>query len=255
MNKNLRITFEFKGLDNRKYVSQKEMEEYIRWAKKMFYGQKLNLLVNEVQSALGVSWPWIDSHILENCRSIRYLKDFQDAETDNPTSYKNIYVNLEEVSKYLMSISTFDRQTKIVDYLEYAGLTEEEYLKKIALEELKQERKLKHDMDYNLSTIDPDYYDEMIRLERKRSKVPRVSVEKFDFLSDMIKCRKPRLGDLTDYRYIVANRSTFNNPEQLYRYVFRNGGIRIRIGEKKTIFAFEKHGYSYPQNTLMAPVL
>lgn len=255
MNKNLRITYEFGRRKEGNRVSKEEIEKYLEWAKQMYYDQELNFCVNEILGILGVSWPWIDNHILENCRSIRYLNVFKVANKNDPDNSRNIYVNLEEVSQYLMNISIFDRQTKLVDYLKnYAGISELQYLEIIKTKGQTQGKKLDHDFYHNLSQIEPNY-DSMVDLERKRSKVPRVSVKKFNFLGDMIdyyKNEKTGQDDTSVYKYMVANRSMFRNSEQLYRYVFRNGGIRIRIGDKKTIFAFEKHGYAYPQNTIVA---
>ena len=206
------------------YVYNGSQDRYYEWADKL-WNAGYNMSVQEVADKVGVSCSWIVNKWFSEIRHVNYSNKYIYNKTGKNEGLTRL--SWEEVKEFLVQVSTFEVQTEIIDLYSYLMCD-----KKNADLILKLYRKKTKDHFYNVGVVPESVLNEINKhyitnLELKnlspmanskmnsRSKLPWVSVPKFDFIES------PNL-------FVIDS-----NREMKYRESFMRGDLRIKFGNKK----------------------
>ena len=207
-------------------IEYKGKGKYKDWVDSM-WRNGFDYPITKVETLLGVSKQWISTKLLKEINYVVY--DYSQGYGPKNIFKTWTYIRKEDLSDWIKKNATFEVQTEVVDLYYY--LTS---YKTIANKALKMHKELKPRNKLNFRTgVVSDKLLEYINSELKiigaskntvtykRSEIPFKTVEPFDIFE--------RENDL----YTVDNQHT---KDWYYSHAFQNGDIKIKIGERITIF-------------------
>ena len=225
----MRFYFDYndKSLDGLK--KKQKYEKYRIWAEAL-WDAGMQYPLYKIKDDLNVSMNWINTILMPNINTVKYDTVFLIHKLgDDRESRSSIYCNKQDIVEWIKANATFERQTIVKDFLVEYGITAKEY--ESLMQEIHEKTKMitYHNHIKNGPTI---VKDAALNGNSKRSEHPWISISPVD---------------IYDYDIVPANSyySHFNSTEQLYRYAFYNGAIKVSIGDKKTLFLIEKNPPTY----------
>lgn len=190
-------------------------QTYFQWAE-MMYDSGFTLSFGEIQTRLNVSRNWMNEFLQKSVHHVHFSASFKrDKKIDSPSM---LFFHEQELRDWLKSVSTFSRQTRVIDLEKYKSFSVIRDAERVAG---KTCGKKKGRFVYGY--IDPEIL-EILGIsfvnvnERRRSDYAATRVDPFDF------------WDST-----MSHPSKYSSTELLYREAFRYGLVKISM-LGKTIF-------------------